>query len=1120
MLKPNLPCKILIFTVLSVLILSSIQFPSEKTISCHVLMENGTIATDSTRANKPTNLTMAYNSTHLFFYIDVGNDASVWEDNMDSLVILIDGDTDGAINTFDTPRDQVEDFGMIAYAGWDFQPYETDRFGYIVKDSGNEDRDQDARFGNLMIDPILDNGSYNFTFMPGEKDVHRIYEVEINAAHFGMTLDQNTVLSIFVRVTFFNDEIGSPYTEGMLYGTSTFPDDVEWYTVDFQNPGGQELTVNDVTGQEPIINGTIMPGEWPASIMDITERDAIPRPGDTTVKYPHNGHNIMADGVSVGKIVVHVRDSDSNFSAYSVMGNLTQLNQSLPSEFKDDGTGGDEVAQDHNYTIEFTAPVGLPPNVYSVKIHVFDVYGNHFELMIKSEYINVIDVNTPPRINDSTPTLITLREDCNDTYLDLNDFFYDLEGDGIKFRVMDRNGSWGISYESGNLTASFIVNMSFRIRVKPNVYLPNGVNEGLTFKATDIMGSIENTLSFAIKSVNDPPELVYFLNSISSGEDEETLIIIKAKDSNDMEDTLSLSTDLSDVLPDLDVEIIPTKAAATNTYTYILKFTPTNEMVGEYAINVTIADNDKASFPPSPIILNESFSLNIRNMNDPPSFVSFITGGGKQGTEDGDAVKFDMAEDESMEIIISGDDDDFIHGKEDLTFTLSGHDPDRIKIERVNRSVATLYYVPVKDFNGDESIVVRVTDGDATRTKTVKFHVTSVNDDPVTQNWEIRRESEDEDPATVQIDSIGSRFYVRDKTWKKILEEWAVRDVDGDHVYFAWIIYRDGSPKEWLWDLKDYNGTEFDHKFLDLVNPGESGTYTVVLMIRDHNGIDFNGSFQTLFTNITVYKPGLKDDEKNQEDQQSEAPFLIIIICAAFVMLIIVGFVFVTSKAKYNMTEKEVKEKEEHERIKMEEALYRSQSQSSRADKSYFAPPTVEADFDEVGASFRQSTESEPAVGITGSAGDMLPGPAPMEIPFGGQSVLPTAAQAPGMPQSQPPPSLPPGTQPGQVPSMPPLEQVGGGQVPPSPQHMPPTLPPQFTPQQLPPQQFTPQQLPPSPPPTIASEGVPVQGPLPPQQQLPPTSPNPPPITSEGVSVQGPPTPQQQFPPTSPTLHQ
>ena len=1124
MLRPDIRFKILIIAILTILIISSVQFPTEKNRTSRVLETKERPSADSTRADKPTNLTMAYNSSHLFFYIDVGNDASVWEDNIDSLAILIDGDRDGAIKAFDTPRNQIRDFGMIAYAGWDFQPYETDRFGYIVEDSGNEDRDQDSRLGNLMIDPITNNGSYNFTFLAGERDVHRIYEVEINASHFGITLDPNTVLDIYIRVTFFNDDLGSPCTEGVLSGTSIYPDDIQWYTVDFQNPGGQDVTVTDVTGQEPHINGTVMPGEWPAQITDITERDAIPRPGDSRVTYPLNGNNIMADGTSVGKIVVQVRDPDANFSARSVMGNLTRLNRSLPTELHDDGNNGDEVAGDRNYTIEFTAPVGLPPDVYGVEIHVFDIYGNHFELMIKREYINVIDVNSPPRINESAPTLITLPEDCNDTYLDLNDFFYDLEEDNVEFRVSDGNGSWGLGYESDNFTASFIVNMSFRIRVKPNVYLANGVYETLTFKATDIIGSTINTLNFTITSVNDPPELVYFLTSLSSSEDAATYITIKAKDPDDMEDTLSLTTDFSDVLPDLNVETVTTKAEATNTYTYILNFTPKNEMVGDYMINVSISDDDKASPTSSPIVLHENFSLSIANTNDPPSFVSFVRGGKEEKEKDG-VIKFDIEEDEIVEITITGHDDDFIHGKEDLTYSLSGHDPDRVNIERVNRSVARLHYSPVKDFNGDESIVVRVTDGEVSMSQTLKFHITPKNDDPVIQNWEIWREpEEDKNPTTPVIDCIVYRFYVREKTAKVPVEEWAVRDVDGDHISFAWIIYKDGVPTEWIWSNQIYNGTDINHTFSDLKKLGETGNYTVVLMIRDRKGLDFNGSFQTISTNIAVRKPDQVVTNGGELEKGYEPPYTIIIICAAFVILIIVGFVFVTSKARYTMTEKEAKAKEDEERVKIEEALY--QAQSTTSEKSYFAPPTVETNLDDMNAFFGTGADAEPAMAMPGGPGDIIQGPVPAEgeamgpsVPFGtpgpdmtGQPQMPPQAppmqsgmqqQQPGMQQQQPGMQQ---QQPGMQQQQPGMQQQQPG--------MPPQAPPMQSgmPPQAPPMQSGMQQQQP---------GMPPQAPqMQPgmQQQQPGMQPQAPPMQSDMQQQQ--PGMQQQAPPMQPGMQQ
>ncbi len=1053
MLWSNLTKKIILFTITAILIIPGVIFCSSTNTNSDIEKGEMDLQYTSTRADKPCNLTVGYNSTHLFFYVDVSNDTSVWNDNTDSLAIYIDGDADGALKDFNAPRGQVKDFGMLAFAGWDFIPYEVDKFGYLVKDTGGEDRDEDSRLDNLMIDPIENNETFNFTFVPGVRDGHKIFEVEINASYFGISPSPTTVLNLFVRVTDLNDMTGEKYTAGALFGNSEFPDELGWYQLDFANPGGQELVVTDVTGQEPHINGTAMPGEWPAQPMEITEQDSIPFQEGSFVIYPDGANNIMADGTSVGKIELWVKDNDEIFSVEYVLGNFTSIDMPLPVEFKDDGTNGDVVPGDRNYTAEFIIPHGTEAGMYPIMMHVFDIWGNHFAFtMIRDILIWVIDVNTAPRINESAPSLIVLYEDSNATYLDLNNVFYDLEEDDIDFRVADSNGSWGLKFESNNLTGSFIKNMSFRVTTKTNTYMAASIYESLTFKATDIIGFITYTINFSIMSVNDPPEIVHFLPRITAQEDSEYSITIQAVDSNDMEDTLDLTSDFADVLPDLVIEE-STSNDDTNLYTFTFTFTPTNEMVGEYPINISIFDDDAASSPSLPVVLEKNFTLKITNTNDAPSFGSFLMEGGAKIAGHVDPIRFDIDEDESADVIITATDPDFIHGEEILTFNLIDFDPDRINIEKINDSAARIRYSPVRDYNGEETIKLSLTDGEVTISKTIIFNARPMNDEPIIKIWEIWIESEDKDKDTAKIDNYDYRFYVRDRTQKKIvIESNATRDVDGDDVKFAWVVYEKGTPpfasgasSDVIWSQQSRNGTDYSkYSFI------KEGEYTVLLMIRDHDGKKFNGSFQTIYSNISVWKTPdvIVNNGGGIIVTETEVPFLIIIICAVFLMMVIIGFVFITSKAKYTILEKEKKEKEEEERRRIEAVTQNYEVENARIKAmAAYRPPTVD---------HQDTNEVDTFFGISGDSfipGNAASSPVQPGAPAMG-SALPISAD------QQLPPSPPPGPVPG-----------SGPQLPPSP---PPNAPPQTD------QQPGAVLIPPGaplPPPQQGGPGGPVQGP-------------------------------------------
>ena len=954
---------------------------------------------DSTRSVKPTNVTVSYNQSHIFFYVDVVGDTTIWEDNTDSLSIFIDGDGDGAIKEYSAPRGSVRDFGMIAFSGWDFGVYEFDRFGYLVKDSGTEDRDQDARLGNLMIDTIANNGTYNLTFRAGKRSGHRIYEVEINASHFGITLDPTTVFNMYLRVT-RDDETGNVYTTGSLNGSSSFPDDLDWYEVDFSNPGNQELTVTDVTGQEPNIDGRKRPGEWPATPMNITRYDALPRRSDNRIFYPDDAIGVMPDGFSEVKIVFEVRDYDDVFGVTSVMANFTDLGIPMPTEMKDDGTGGDEVANDRNFTYVFTALETMVPGGYYVSAHIFDLYANHLTSMMVEFYISIVELNTPPGINVSAPRWITLTEDNPPIYFYMENIFNDSQEDPMDFRVADQNGTWGLKYQSKNLTGEFIANGSFRVKVKSDVHFPNNHWEAMVFKAADRMGFATFGMNFTIESVNDDPEMVFFRSQVTAKEDMDTKITIKAKDSRDMTDTLTLTTNFSTAIPNLNVGLSSTKDDSDNTYTFILNFTPTNGMIGEYPINITLSDNDFSSSPSLPTTLYKDFTLTIINTNDAPYFTSFKMEGGKNISGDAGEVKFNIDEDESVAMIISGNDPDFIHGDEVLDFSLADHYPDRTAIEKISDSKSRLTYIPRPDFNGDEVITVKLTDGEVTLSKTIRFRIEPVNDPPVTKHWEIWTATGDNDSTTPEIENLSYRFHVRDKARKEILTNETIMDVDGDLVEFAWFYYKDGEAVNLLWDQANEKGTSLVKNFKE----SEQGEWIIVLMCNDNNG-----SFQIIEENNITVKKYIEIEENGGngivKHDRTEVPFLIIILCAVFLIVIIVGFVFFTSRTKFNMLEKAAKEREEAERVRIIEAVESSyQAQSAWAEQE---TEVYQGDFEE---SFFGVGPTSDAEEETFDLDLELPesGPAlPIESPM-----MADATPAQQLPPSPPPTAPLPGTAP------------------------------------------------------------------------------------------------------------
>ena len=332
--------------------------------------------------------------------------------------------------------------------------------------------------------------------------------------------------------------------------------------------------------------------------------------------------------------------------------------------------------------------------------------------------------------------------------------------------------------------------------------------------------------------------------------------------------------------------------------------------------------------------------MTIINTNDAPYFTSFKMEGGKNISGDAGEVKFNIDEDESVAMIISGNDPDFIHGDEVLDFSLADHYPDRTAIEKISDSKSRLTYIPRPDFNGDEVITVKLTDGEVTLSKTIRFRIEPVNDPPVTKHWEIWTATGDNDSTTPEIENLSYRFHVRDKARKEILTNETIMDVDGDLVEFAWFYYKDGEAVNLLWDQANEKGTSLVKNFKE----SEQGEWIIVLMCNDNNG-----SFQIIEENNITVKKYIEIEENGGngivKHDRTEVPFLIIILCAVFLIVIIVGFVFFTSRTKFNMLEKAAKEREEAERVRIIEAVESSyQAQSAWAEQE---TEVYQGDFEE-----------------------------------------------------------------------------------------------------------------------------------------------------------------------------
>jgi len=363
-----------------------------------------------------------------------------------------------------------------------------------------------------------------------------------------------------------------------------------------------------------------------------------------------------------------------------------------------------------------------------------------------------------------------------------------------------------------------------------------------------------------------------------------------------------------------------------------------------------------------------------------------------------------------VEVLVTATDPDFLHGTEELEFSLTGHDPDRASLTQENTTTARIVYTPKLNFNGEETFTVRLSDGDITVTEEITFSIEPINDDPVIKHWEVWSEVGDANQDTEEVENMTYSFFIMDRTEKSFVEEGAVRDVDGDTVVFGWIIYKADDPVAWEWDLKDTNGTNrsgYEFK--------SEGDYVVVLMCNDNNG-----SFQVIDHRTLSIKKAPPIDQNNDQihddDNKVEVPYAILIVSSAFLVVIIVVFVFFTSSAKYKMKEKESRVRAQEERMRIQKVVDKYDSERERIKGDAYEPEIYQGDFE---ADFF-GIKSEEDDGADATDGSFAP--EVVEETQTGAAIFETTRLQQQLPPTAPPPGaplLPPSPPPGaEVPQM------------------------------------------------------------------------------------------------------
>ncbi len=210
--------------------------------------------------------------------------------------------------------------------------------------------------------------------------------------------------------------------------------------------------------------------------------------------------------------------------------------------------------------------------------------------------------NDPPVLVESLPKL-TINEDVQKKdFLDLNEYFYDQDGDTLNYDYDDpENFKIQLNYKESSVFVTLTPDENYF------------GTETIIFKATDIPGSepVTGNLEVTVTPVNDPPVLnqiadwdiisssvIYAGTTIRVLEDNPITIYATANDLADNDKlTFTDDTELFNIDPN----------------TGEISFTPTNDDVGIYEVEITVDDGQMKDNLDSDI-----FTFIVENVNDPP----------------------------------------------------------------------------------------------------------------------------------------------------------------------------------------------------------------------------------------------------------------------------------------------------------------------------------------------------------------------------------------------------------------------------------------------------------------------------------------------------------------------
>lgn len=504
-------------------------------------------------------------------------------------------------------------------------------------------------------------------------------------------------------------------------------------------------------------------------------------------------------------------------------------------------TGSNVTRQTGRWVYNFTLPAGAAPGRYFVNVNASDAgnitdsnknqtYNNDtFEIILHQE-------NRAPTQNDTTVREVMCDEDAAVAYFELDEIFADEDvdnpppytnPDSLMFEMWD-GAAWTTSYDFGNYTIT-VDDVTGNLTFVPDANWFNAqdasnpasvpAEDKIMFRVNDThQANVTHNLTFRVTSVNDLPalahpslwiidaNLTFNVDEFDGYENTGWSIQALAEDVdllNPVPDTLTFGVENSAELP--------TMMAISSAG--LFNFTPTNDDVGIYMVNVTVTDGTATD--------TVTVYFDIANVNDDPVLMMVHVGANWV------PIIFNSAnlagansatEDEEFKFTVEAADDDIDHGD---TLSFSGTGPSSLVMDFTGWGATkwNFSFTPTNDdaLYGYESVTVNVYDEASTTSDwaTLTIDVNNVNDAPVI--------------VTVDYYYPYNKMVEMAPTYKGEYDNFSIsaEDIDGDTLTL-------------IADNKDMTITAIDEDYWDVsFHPTTSGIVTVNFTVSDGQETDY-----------------------------------------------------------------------------------------------------------------------------------------------------------------------------------------------------------------------------------------------------------------------------------------